>query len=49
LQLTRDYLFDLIRRQNAKRNYLPGIELRTPRRSTVTAFRKLLADVLIAR
>jgi len=45
LQLTRDYLFDLIR-QNASRNYLPGIELRTAKALDGTAFRKLLADVL---
>lgn len=45
LQLSRDYLFDLIR-QNASKSYLPGIELRTAKALDGTAFRKLLADVM---
>src|SRR5207302_11178776 len=45
LQRSRDYLFDVIR-QNASRNYLPGIELRTSKALDGTAFRKLLDDVL---
>ena len=45
LQLSRDYLFDLIR-QNASKTYLPGIELRTAKALDGTAFRKLLADVM---
>src|SRR2546430_17551675 len=42
LQLTRDYLFDLIR-QNASRHYLPGIELRTGKALDGSAVCKLLA------
>jgi class 3 adenylate cyclase len=45
LQQSRDYIFDLIR-QNASRNYLPGIELRTAKAPDGATFRKLLADVL---
>jgi hypothetical protein len=45
LQLSRDYIFDLIR-QNASKQYLPGIELRTAKALDGTAFRRLLADVL---
>ncbi|GAC1632545.1 MAG: hypothetical protein NVS9B14_05910 [Candidatus Acidiferrum sp.] len=45
LQVSRDYLFDLIR-QNASKHYLPGIELRTAKAPDGTSFRKLLADVM---
>ena len=45
LQLSRDYIFDLIR-QNASKQYLPGIELRTAKALDGAAFRKLLAEVL---
>src|SRR4249920_1495189 len=45
LQVSRDYLFDLIR-QNASKQYLPGIELRTAKAPDGTSFRKLLADVM---
>src|SRR5262245_21614865 len=45
LEVSRDYLFDLIR-QNASKHYLSGIELRTAKAPDGTSFRKLLADVL---
>jgi len=45
LQVSRDYLFDLIR-QNATKHYLSGIELRAAKAPDGTSFRKLLADVL---
>src|SRR5262249_53153863 len=45
LHVSRDYLFDLIR-QNASKNYLPGIELRAAKAPDGTSFRRLLADVL---
>src|SRR5579871_2507885 len=45
LQVSRDYLFDLIR-QNASKQYLPGIELRAAKAPDGTSFRKLLAEVL---
>src|SRR5271168_14976 len=45
VQVTRDYLFDLIR-QNATSNYLSGIEFRSNKPADSSAFRKLLADLL---
>jgi hypothetical protein len=45
VQVTRDYLFDLIR-QNASNSYLSGIEFRSNKPADSSAFRKLLADLL---
>ena len=44
-QVTRDYLFDLVR-QNTSSTYLSGIELRNTKPMDSTAFRRLLAEML---
>ena len=45
VQVTRDYLFDLIR-QNTSSTYLSGIEFRHTRPVDSTTFRKLLTELL---
>ena len=45
VQVTRDYLFDLIR-QNASSTYLSGIEFRSNKPVDSTVFRKLLTELL---
>ena len=45
LQVTRDYLFDLIR-QNASSSYLSGMEFRSSKPADSTAFRKVLTQLL---
>jgi hypothetical protein len=45
VQITRDYLFDLIR-QNASNSFLSGIEFRSTRAVESSTFRKVLADLL---
>jgi class 3 adenylate cyclase len=45
VQITRDYLFDLIR-QNASSSYLSGMEFRSTKPVDSTAFRKLLTELL---
>jgi hypothetical protein len=45
VQVTRDYLFDLIR-QNATSNHLSGIEFRSNKPADSSTFRKVLADLL---
>ena len=45
VQITRDYLFDLIR-QNASSSYLSGMEFRSTKPVDSTAFRKVLTELL---
>src|SRR6201987_996259 len=45
VQVTRDYLFDLIR-QNTSGTYLSGIELRSAKAVDSTPFRKMLLELL---
>lgn len=45
VQVTRDYLFDLIR-QNASNTFLSGIEFRSNKGADSSAFRKVLSDLL---
>jgi len=45
VQVTRDYLFDLIR-QNASNSFLSGVEFRSSKPVDSLAFRKLLTQVL---
>jgi hypothetical protein len=45
VQVTRDYLFDLIR-QNASNSFLSGIEFRSSKPVDSSTFRKVLSDLL---
>jgi hypothetical protein len=45
VQITRDYLFDLIR-QNVSSTYFSGIDFRSSKQVDSTTFRKLLAEML---